>query len=117
MIQKIHCHEMPSITTPPISGPLAIATPPTAPQIPSTQTVEHHYDAAASRIDGHYRFEREGRVEQRDQHSWAFTAGEIQRMLAAAGLRTVRLFGGADRSPYALGSPQLIVVAERSAQG
>ena len=33
--QKTHCHEMPSITAPPTSGPLAIAMPPTAPQIPS----------------------------------------------------------------------------------
>ncbi len=33
--QKTHCQEMPSITRPPTSGPLAIAMPPTAPQIPS----------------------------------------------------------------------------------
>jgi hypothetical protein len=79
-----------------------------------TMTVEHRYDAAASRIDARYIFERAGRVEERHQHSWVFTAGEIQRMLAAAGLNTVQLYGGADRSPYELGSPQLIVVAERA---
>lgn len=78
-----------------------------------TMTVEHQYDAAASRIDARYRFERAGRVEEHDQHSWVFTAGEIQRMLAAAGLHTVQLYGGAGRSPYELGSHQLIVVAER----
>ena len=31
--QKIHCHEIPSITAPPTSGPLATAIPPIAPQI------------------------------------------------------------------------------------
>jgi SAM-dependent methyltransferase len=58
-----------------------------------TMTVEHRYDAAASRIDAHYRFERAGHVEEHRQHSWVFTAGEIQRMLAAAGLQTLHLYG------------------------
>jgi SAM-dependent methyltransferase len=78
-----------------------------------TMTVEHRYDAPASRMDTRYRFEREGRVEERDMHYWIFTAAEVQRMLAAAGLRTVRAYGGPDRAAYELGSPRLILVAER----
>ena len=33
--QKIQCHEIPSTTAPPTSGPKAIASPPTPPQAPS----------------------------------------------------------------------------------
>ncbi|MGH2840404.1 MAG: SAM-dependent methyltransferase [Solirubrobacteraceae bacterium] len=80
-----------------------------------TMSVEHRYDAAASRMDGTYRFEREGRVDVRELHYWIFTAGEIQRMLSDAGLRIVAVYGGPDRGPYEVGSGRLIVVAEREA--
>ena len=35
LIQKIHCHERPSTTAPPTSGPIATARPLIPPQAPS----------------------------------------------------------------------------------
>ena len=32
--QKMYCHDQPLVTAPPTSGPMAMATPPMAPQIP-----------------------------------------------------------------------------------
>ena len=37
LIQKIHCHDRPSITAPPTSGPRATARPPMPPQAPSAR--------------------------------------------------------------------------------
>ena len=48
--QKIHCHEAPSTTDPPTSGPIAMARPPTAPQAPRARPRRCGDTAADSRV-------------------------------------------------------------------
>ena len=74
----------------------------------------NRYRAAESRLYCEDTFERDGASEQRCSTQAVYTAAEIQRMLADAGLRTERLFGGHDGGDFALGSPLLLVVAEKT---
>jgi hypothetical protein len=42
-----------------------------------------------------------------------FTSGEIVRMLEAAGLEILELYGDLDGSPFELGSERLLLIAQR----
>jgi SAM-dependent methyltransferase len=72
---------------------------------------ENRYDAAESRLDIDYTFVHRGEVETRPTSSYVFTAGELCRMLADAGLRPIELLGSFNRDPYQIGSPRLILVS------
>lgn len=80
-----------------------------------TMDIAHEYNAAESRLDTQYTLRQGGLCERRTQWNWVFSAGELRRMLTAAGLATVALYSDQQRSPYHLGAPLAIVVAERSA--
>jgi|SRR5215471_8810065 len=55
-----------------------------------------------------------GEVETRSATSYIFTAGELCRMHAAAGLRPVKLLGSTNEEPYQIGSPRLILISAKN---
>jgi SAM-dependent methyltransferase len=75
--------------------------------------MENRYQLDEGRLDTDFTFIRDGcRVTLPSTH-WVFTVAEIRRMLSAAGLTTIGLYGGLSRHPYGLGSPNLLVVAQK----
>lgn len=75
--------------------------------------IENRYDATASRLDGAMEFERGGVLQRAVASHHVHTVAELLRMLTDAGLRPCATYANVDRTPYALGSPQLYVMAER----
>jgi SAM-dependent methyltransferase len=75
--------------------------------------LEHHYDAENSRLNTCYSFVQSGMEDKRYGTQAVYTVRELKKMLAAAGLRVLAMYGGIDRSPYELGSPDLVIVSER----
>lgn len=72
------------------------------------------YDTRASRLDTTYTsILRDQVVDRRTAHHYVFTSGEIVRMLEAAALETIELFGDLDGSPFELGSERLLLIAQR----
>jgi len=74
---------------------------------------ENRYDARHGRLDIDYTFVRDGTVETRPTSSYVFTVAEIGRMLEAAGFGEIVFHGGIAGEPYALGTPRLVIVAQR----
>lgn len=74
---------------------------------------ENRYFPAESRLDIDYTFVRGGEVETRPTSSYVFTAGELCRMHADAGLQPVELLGSSNGEPYQIGSARLILVSEK----
>ena len=74
---------------------------------------QNRYDAAESRLDIQYTFIRYGKVDVREASSYIRTLAELRRMLSQAGLRAIEHFSSFDRKPYELGSPRLLLVAEK----
>lgn len=73
--------------------------------------MEREYVVADSRMDLTYTFVRDGQMEVREAQHWVFTVREIQEMCAAAGLRVMELFSGADRRPYRVNDVRLFLHA------
>ena len=69
------------------------------------------YNAAESRMDITYTFSRGEQREVKPIHQWVHSAAEIRRMLRAAGLNPLACYGDLDGTPFALGSPRLIVIS------
>jgi SAM-dependent methyltransferase len=76
--------------------------------------IENRYDAAASRLDSDMTFTCGDEVQRTTASHHVHTVAELLRMLREAGLEPVATYGAADGTPYALGSPRLLVVAERT---
>lgn len=76
--------------------------------------VENEYRVAESRLDCRYTFVHQGREATHAAHYWVFTVGEVQRMLAACGLHTRSLFADLEQTPFELGAPRLLLVAEKA---
>lgn len=74
----------------------------------------NRYDAPVSRLDIQYTFIQDGKVDVRDASSYLFTLAELRRMLAQAGLEAVEYYSSIERHPYTLGSPRLLLVAEKT---
>jgi SAM-dependent methyltransferase len=75
--------------------------------------VEHRYDLGESRLDTDYTFVKGGeRVTRRLCH-WVYTVGELQRMVSRCGMATRSLLGSLELEPYQVGSPRLLLVAEK----
>jgi hypothetical protein len=58
-------------------------------------------------------FTRGGTSETREFWHWVFTVGEIRRMLAAAGLKTIALYSSPQGEEFALGCPTLYLVCQK----
>jgi SAM-dependent methyltransferase len=76
-------------------------------------TSKARYIAAASRLDIDYTFIQNGKIETRPSSSYVFTVAELTRMLAEAGFEVCSLAGGFDGERYELGSPRLVLTAQR----
>ena len=76
-------------------------------------TSKASYIAAASRLDIDYTFIQGGKIETRPSSSYVFTVAELTRMLAEAGFEVVSLAGGFAGERYELGSPRLVLTAQR----
>ncbi len=72
-----------------------------------------NYIASTSRLDIDYTFIQDGKIETRPSSSYIFTVAELTRMLTAAGFEVVSLAGGFAGERYELGSPRLVLTAER----
>jgi SAM-dependent methyltransferase len=75
------------------------------------------YEAAESRLCIQYTFVCDGKQETREASQQVYTVAEIRRLLEEAGLGTLALYSSLDQQPYQLGSPRLLVVAEKIGGG
>jgi len=76
---------------------------------------DRRYNAFESCLEIEYTFVRDGVRETRPAVSRIYTVAEIRRMCGEAGLTTVSIHGSLDGGPYQLGSPRLLLVAEKTA--
>ncbi len=76
---------------------------------------ENIYHVENSCIETNYTFIRDGEVDQRTGLHYVYTIAEVKAMLVAAGLRVEAIFGGVNEAEFELGSPLLLVVAEKTA--
>jgi hypothetical protein len=65
-------------------------------------------------LDIQYTFVRNGLVDSRPSSSYVFTVSELCRMLSHAGLEPAKLLASVSGEPYQMGSPRLIVTAEKA---
>jgi SAM-dependent methyltransferase len=72
-----------------------------------------NYVASASRLDIDYTFIQDGKIETRPSSSYVFTVAEMTRMLTSTGFAVVSLAGGFAGERYDLGTPRLVLTAER----
>ena len=77
-------------------------------------TIREQYLADESCVESEYIFERDGKTESRKAKHWIYTAAEIRRMLERAGFAVRESFGSLDCRPFALGSEELFVIADRA---
>jgi SAM-dependent methyltransferase len=75
---------------------------------------ENQYDVSESCIQTTYSFIRHGKIEVRTGFQWVYTVREIRQMLQEQGLRTRSLHKNYDGVPFEVGSPILILLAEKS---
>jgi SAM-dependent methyltransferase len=74
----------------------------------------HSYTLAESRLDVRFLLIGDGSILiDRNYTQHVHSCGEIVRMLAAAGLETLDLYGTVDETPYGLGCRDMILVAKR----
>lgn len=71
------------------------------------------YVAGDSRLDIDYTFIHGGVIETRPSSSYIFTVAELKKRLADAGFDVLNLAGGFAGEPYELGSPRLVLTAQR----
>ena len=75
---------------------------------------ENRYDPWESCLNIDYTFVRDGTTDTRPTRSYVFTSAELRRMLDAAGFDTLSFHGGVAGEPYQLGSPRLLIIAQRN---
>ncbi len=80
---------------------------------PSEAQLFNRYLADQSCLESTFEFTRDGQTEVRRSYHFVFTVAELRRMLAGAGLSVAALYGGPNGEPYSMGSPWLILVAEK----
>jgi len=76
-------------------------------------TSTNSYDVTHSRWITQFTFRRGDEVHTGTSVQHVYTSAEIVRLVRAAGFGDVALYGDVDGSPYALGSPRLLLVARR----
>jgi SAM-dependent methyltransferase len=74
---------------------------------------ENQYHPAEGRLDIDYTFIQGGAVETRPTCSYVFTAAELCRMHAEAGLEPLDLLESTAGEPFQLGSQRLILISEK----
>jgi hypothetical protein len=74
---------------------------------------ENRYDLDEGCIETTYTFSRGDETVTRTGLQWIFTLREIRGLLRDAGLEPVAEYGSLDREPFVLGTPCVILVAEK----
>ncbi len=74
---------------------------------------ENRYDPADAVVRNVFTVSHDGRTETRRAVHRVYTFRELSRMLESAGLGDVEAFGSTDRSPFALGSSRVLLIAWR----
>lgn len=74
---------------------------------------ENRYHVAESCVETTYTFLRGGETHVRTGIHWVYTVREIRAMLAEAGLVVKEQLGSLTRDPFQVGSPYLLLVAEK----
>jgi SAM-dependent methyltransferase len=74
---------------------------------------ENRYDPWESCLNIDYTFVRDGTIQTRPTTHYVFTSAELRRRLDAGGFDTLSFHGGMAGEPYQLGSPRLIIIAQR----
>jgi SAM-dependent methyltransferase len=74
---------------------------------------ENRYDPWESCLHIDYTFVRGSVFETRPTAHYVFTSAELRRMLEAAGFETLSFHAGMADEPYQLGSPRLVIIAQR----
>ena len=75
---------------------------------------ENRYDPIESRLETIYTFVRDGHSHTKKGLHWVYTVREIRQMLSEAGLTARDLYRSLDLAPFEVGSPLLLVVAEKA---
>lgn len=84
-------------------------------QIGGFQFVEEtRYDFRSGRIENRFTITRGPDTETKLASQRVYTVSELLRLVENAGLRPIDLFGSAREDPFAMGSSNLLLVAERS---
>ncbi|HEV2493334.1 MAG TPA: methyltransferase domain-containing protein [Terriglobia bacterium] len=74
---------------------------------------ENRYDHVNGRLDTDYTFVRGDLAERKSGSHRIYTYRQMAGLLEAAGFEKLRTFGSIDKDPFALGSPQLLLVATK----
>jgi len=74
---------------------------------------ENRYHVAESCIETTYTFVRDGETKTQKGLHWVYTVREVREFLREAGLQTQDLFGSLDGDRYEVGSPLLLLVAQK----
>jgi len=75
--------------------------------------IRNKYLADQSCLETTYEMARNGQTEIRQNWHFVFTTAEIRRMLTAAGLTPIALYGSPTSEPYLLGSRFLYIIAQK----
>jgi SAM-dependent methyltransferase len=71
------------------------------------------YDPLTSRIENRFRISRDGRTETKLASQRVYTLSQVIGLLGTAGFELRSYFGSPAEEPFALGSPRLLIVAEK----
>jgi ubiquinone/menaquinone biosynthesis C-methylase UbiE len=74
---------------------------------------ENLYDPAESLVTTEYTFLQKGEVETNTATYSIYTVAELKRILARNGLIVQNLYATTSREPYFLGSPRLLITAQK----
>ena len=74
---------------------------------------ETRYDAQTGRIENVFTFARGDERETKPASQRVYTLRQVLDLLADAGLRHLDYFGSPTEQPFVLGSPRLLLVAEK----
>ena len=74
---------------------------------------ENQYQVAESCIETTYTFVRDGRAQTQTGLHWVYTIREIRQLLREVGLETHELFKSLEGESYEVGSPVLLLVAQK----
>lgn len=72
------------------------------------------YDPLSGRIENRFRISRDGRTETKLASQRVYTLSQVVGLLESAGFELRSYFGSPTEEPFALGSPRLLIVGEKS---
>jgi SAM-dependent methyltransferase len=74
---------------------------------------ENHYHLSESCIETTYTFVRDGQAQTQTGLHWVYTIREVRQLLREVGLETQELLKSLEGEPYEVGSPVLLLIAQK----